>query len=49
MCTSEYRSKLRYIGIDTMHIGVKLLYEYDGTLQGYLTKRFPSRSVNDIE
>ena len=47
-CTLEYRSKLRYRGINTVHIGVKLLYEHDGTPQRYLTKRFPSPSVNDI-
>ena len=32
-----------------MHVGVKLLYEHGGTPQGYLTKRFPSLSVIDIE
>ena len=48
MCTSEYHGKLRYRGIDTVHIGVKLLYEHDGTPQGYLTERFPSLSMNDI-
>ena len=48
MCTLEYRSKLRYRGIVTVHIEVKLLYEHDGAPQGYLTKGFPSPSVNDI-
>ena len=48
MCTSDMRSKLRYRGIDTVHIGVKLLYDHGGTPQWYLTKRFPSPSVNDI-
>ena len=48
MCTSKCRDKLRHKGIDTMHIGVKLLCEHSGTPQGYLTKRFPSPNVNDI-
>ena len=47
-CTSECRVKLRHRDIDTVHVGVKLLYEHDRTPQGYLTKRFPSPSVNDI-
>ena len=47
--TFDMHSKLRHKGINTIHIGVKLLYEHDGTPQGYLTKRFPSLSVNDIE
>ena len=47
MYTSESHSKLSYRGIDTMHIGVELLYYHDGTPQGYLTQRFSSPSVND--
>ena len=49
MCTFECYDKLRHRGIDTMHDGIKLLYEHGGTPQGYLTKRFPFSSVNDIE
>ena len=31
-----------------MYVGVKLLYKHEGTPQGYLTKRFPSPSSNDM-
>ena len=46
-CTSKCRGKLRYRGIDTMYIGVKILYKHNRAPQGYLTKRFPSPSLND--
>ena len=46
-CTSECRGKLRYKGIDTVYIRVKLMYKHDKVPQGYLTKRFPSPSSND--
>ena len=36
MCTSEYCSKLRNRGIDSMYVQVELLYKHVGTTQGYL-------------
>ena len=47
MCTLKCRGKLRYRGIDTVYVGVKLLYKHDGTPQGSLTKRFLVLSPND--
>ena len=47
MCTFKCYGKLRYKGIDTMYIEVKLLYKHNRAPQGYLTKRFPSPSPND--
>ena len=47
MCTSECNSKSRYRSIDTLYIGVKILYKHDGTPQGSLKKRFPTPSLND--
>ena len=41
-CASEYCSKLRNKGIDGMHVGVELLYEHDGTPNGFLIERFPT-------
>ena len=34
MCTSNLRNKLRYRGIETMHVGVELLYDHSGQLTG---------------
>ena len=48
MCTSECRDKLKHRGIDTVHVGIKLLYEHSRTPKMYLTKRFPSPSVNNF-
>ena len=48
MCTSECSNKLRYIGIDVVYIGVKLLYKHDGTPQRTLKKRCPALTPNDI-
>ena len=47
MCTSKCHGKPRYRGIDTVFIGVKLLYKHDGTSQGSLIKRFLALSRND--
>ena len=47
-CSSNKCSKLRYRGINTMHIRVKLMYDHDRTTHGHLTERFPSSIVNDI-
>ena len=47
MCTSKCHGKPRYRGIDTVFIGVKLLYKHDGTSQGSLIKRFLALSPND--
>ena len=37
MCTLNLRNKLRYRGIETVHIVVELLYDHSGTSHGYLT------------
>ena len=36
-CTSNLHSKLRYRGIETVHIKVELLYDHGGTSHEYLT------------
>ena len=48
-CTSECGNKLRHRGINAMYVRVKLLNKHDGTMHGFLTERFPSPSLNDIE
>ena len=47
-CTSECKNKLRYSGINTVYVGVKLLNKHDRTTHGFLVERFPSLSLNDI-
>ena len=47
MCTFECSDKLRYSGIDTMYVRVKLLYKHDRTPQGFLKKRIPAPCPND--
>ena len=46
-CTSKCSSKLRYKGIETVYIGVKLLYKHNRTPQGSLKQRFLASSFND--
>ena len=48
MCTFECSNKLRYIDIDVMYIGEKLLYKHDETPQRTLKKRCPASTPNDI-
>ena len=42
MCPLEYYSKLENKGIDSMYVGVELLYKHIGTPKGFFAERFPT-------
>ena len=42
MCSSEYCSKLRNRGINSIYVGVELLYKYAGTSRRFFSVRFPT-------
>ena len=46
-CTSNAREEMRYWSIDSVHIGVKLLYDHGGTSDLDVTKWLPTPTVND--
>ena len=46
-CILNLCNKLRYRGIETMHVGIELLYDHSGITHWYLTQRFPSSTMND--
>jgi len=40
---------MRYKSINSVHIGVKLLYDHRGTSERDVTKRLPIPTMNDSE
>jgi len=48
MCSLEHCSKLENKGIDSVYLGVELLYKHIGTPKGFFTERLPTPRAKRI-